>query len=376
MKRVIASLRRDCRHFLGWKPCPHGQCDSCASYAPARPRILLVKLGAAGDVVRTTCILRRLRGDYPQAHITWVVERENEELLANNALLDRVLPMQGELALILGIERFDIAFGLEHDALGAAVATACKAQVKRGFLLSEEGKLVPADDAADYWYRLGLSDELKFRENRKTYQEYMFETCGYAFAGESHVLELTAEERRAAHRLWNQCSFRRPVIGINLGGSARFAGRHWPDCHVLETVRRLSALDHDVILLAGAAEHERARHLASRSPGAIAPRPASKRMLAALIERLAVLVTSDTLALHLASAVRARTVALFGGTSWHEFETYDLAEKLTAELPCSPCYRSHCARQECMAAISPESVLSAVERALTGPRAMPSRAGS
>ena len=39
-------------------------------------KVLIVKLGAAGDVVRTTTVLRRLSG-----HITWLTEAKNTVLL-------------------------------------------------------------------------------------------------------------------------------------------------------------------------------------------------------------------------------------------------------------------------------------------------------
>lgn len=358
---MALTIRPDCRYFTGWKPCQMGECGSCSGYTPARPRVLIVKLGAAGDVVRTTCLLRRLRAEHPEAHITWVVDSDNAELLANNPLLDRVLPMSGVLPLLLDAETFDLALGLEHDPIGAALVTQCHADSKRGLLLSPEGKPVPTDVCAEYWYGLGLCDALRFRHNRKTYQQFMFEACGYTFCGERHVLQLMDEERGLALKVWRDHSLPQPSVGINLGGSPRFAGRRWPDHHVLELVRSLQSRELGVVLLAGVAEQERAQRLAAECSGAVAPWPQSKRLLAAVIEALAVLISSDTLALHLAMAVGTPAVALFGGTPWHEFESYGLADKLTAELPCSPCCRAQCEGQECMVAISPKKVLAAIE---------------
>lgn len=39
-------------------------------------RILIVKLAAIGDVLRTTPLLSGLKRAYPQSHITWVVDKE------------------------------------------------------------------------------------------------------------------------------------------------------------------------------------------------------------------------------------------------------------------------------------------------------------
>lgn len=314
-------------------------------------------------MVRTTCLLRRLRTEHPEAHITWVIDPDNAELLANNPLLDRVLPMSGSLSVLCAIEHFDTAFGLDHDPFGAALVTLCRAETKRGFLLSSEGKPVPADNHAAYWYQLGLSDALKFRENRKTYQEYMFEACGYVFRKETSLVQLTDAERHAVHGLWDSLSLPEHTVGINLGGSPRFAGRHWPDTHVLDLARDLTTRGVGVLLLAGPAERERAERLAAQSRGIAVLPTVTKRELAAVVERLTALVSSDTLALHLAVAMGTRAVALFGGTSWFEFEPYGLAEVLTAKLPCSPCYRSDCTDQQCMVSITPRRVLDALVQA-------------
>ena len=60
----------DCRHFRGDLPCRPNKtddyvCDGCPVYAPVTQRILIIKLGAIGDVIRTTPLLRRLRAERP-----------------------------------------------------------------------------------------------------------------------------------------------------------------------------------------------------------------------------------------------------------------------------------------------------------------------
>ena len=70
-------IRPDCRHFRGDLPCrpnkEHGYvCGDCPVYGPVTKRILLIKLGAIGDVIRTTPLLRRLRQEHPGCFITWL----------------------------------------------------------------------------------------------------------------------------------------------------------------------------------------------------------------------------------------------------------------------------------------------------------------
>ena len=56
-----------------------------------RVKILIVKLSSLGDVVQTFPVLPLLRKEYPEAHISWLVEEEAAELLMDHPLIDQVL---------------------------------------------------------------------------------------------------------------------------------------------------------------------------------------------------------------------------------------------------------------------------------------------
>ena len=71
--------RPDCLHFRGHVPCrPHKEhgvhCDGCPHLRRRRGRILLIKLGAAGDVIRTTPLLEPLGKEYPDHALTWITD--------------------------------------------------------------------------------------------------------------------------------------------------------------------------------------------------------------------------------------------------------------------------------------------------------------
>ncbi|MFH1862518.1 MAG: hypothetical protein ABH878_06850 [bacterium] len=79
-------IHLDCRHYRGDRPCaPHKRsgviCDNCPDYQPESTRVLILKLGAAGDVLRTTCILPVLREQYCDPAVYWVTLPENLPLL-------------------------------------------------------------------------------------------------------------------------------------------------------------------------------------------------------------------------------------------------------------------------------------------------------
>jgi len=89
-------LKTDCKHFHGDRPCvPHKEkgmkCDDCTEYKPISFKILIVKLDAAGDVLRTTSILKPLKRKYPDSYITWCTRQNSKELFKYNPLVDDVI---------------------------------------------------------------------------------------------------------------------------------------------------------------------------------------------------------------------------------------------------------------------------------------------
>ena len=91
-KRLV---KTSCRWYVGDRPCaPHKRegvtCENCPHEAPVKRRILIVKLGATGDVLRTTALLEPLRRAEPEASITWITAPSAVPLLENIEEIDRV----------------------------------------------------------------------------------------------------------------------------------------------------------------------------------------------------------------------------------------------------------------------------------------------
>ena len=75
-------IHDDCRLYKGDLPCkPHKQtgvhCNGCPHYDPLKERILIIKLGAIGDVIRTTPILHRLKKEFPNDPVVICQHCEN-----------------------------------------------------------------------------------------------------------------------------------------------------------------------------------------------------------------------------------------------------------------------------------------------------------
>ncbi len=364
-------IRTDCRHFRGDVPCGFRRlCPECPYFQPVGERILIVKLGALGDVLRTTPILRRLRQESPSAQISWVTAQEAKALLAENPMVDRCLSWGLETLVRLDAEAFQRVICLDKALEAAALAVRVQAQERVGFGLDQNGLLVPLNRESDYAYRLGVNDELKFRVNLKSYQEITFEQMGWEFRGEEYVLALRKEERAwADERMRALGGGAAAPVGLAVGAGLAFANKTWPPHRWAGLADRIAdELQRPVRLLVGPEEIP----LGNRVVGSLKDRGArlsggdhDVRQFAALLERCAAVVSGDTLAMHLAVAVKTPVVALFGPTCAQEVDLYGRGVKVVSPKECAPCYRKACSvTPTCLEEISEEEVIGALKSVL------------
>ncbi len=364
-------LRLDCRFFRAEKPCRFGRlCEGCPHYAPMGCRILVIKLDAIGDVARTTTILHALCERHDPLHITWLVAPAAEELLAGNPSIDVLLPYAAEALERLRVERFDVVLSLDKTARATAAAMNVTAPKKLGFGLSAHGTVFPLNPGAEYAFLLGLSDDLKFRRNARTYQDIIFECCELEFGGEDYCLPLADEERARAQAFWARAQVveNETVIGLNCGGGAAFANKMWGAEQCLEFIRALRQVTRARVALFGA-ERERPTIEAVKAalPDEVIDTGTDNglKLFQALLARCDVVVTGDSLGMHLAMAEKRRVVILFGPTCAAEIATYERGEMIVTPLPCAPCYQSSCHNSPtCLEAIDMMDVVAAVGRQL------------
>ena len=364
----------NCRHFPGDRPCTFHKreqavCHSCSHFAGVGERILIIKLDALGDVLRTTSLLPSLKTQSPHSHITWMTSSVAAPVLENNPYLDETLTMGAEGLARFQVESFDRILNPDASKRSAALASLAHGKNKRGYVLGDEGQVRPLTDEALEWLELGARDDLK-RMNRMTYQEHLHRICGVPPASQRIVLRLSEEERTVARGAAVSAGLRpeTPLVGFNTGASGRWPRKRWPRerfSDLAVSLRRI--FDGRVLLLGGPLERETNRWVSETSHGfAVDPGwEGGLRTYFALIDLCDVVVTGDTLGLHAALALGKRVVALFGPTSPWEIDMYGQGERITAEMDCICCYRTDCVKSPgCMDRIGVERVLDATRRAL------------
>jgi heptosyltransferase II len=152
-------------------------------------RILIVKLNATGDVVRTTTLLHRLHGQ-----ITWVTAKNNVSLIHGLGENIRCVCWgTDEIAALQGAA-FDLVINLEDEVDTARFVQGLNIQQLFGAYMGGAGT-VQYTDNAKAWFDLSIisahgrrqADQLKY-QNRRSYQDLIFEGLGFRFAGETYVL--------------------------------------------------------------------------------------------------------------------------------------------------------------------------------------------
>jgi ADP-heptose:LPS heptosyltransferase len=155
--------------------------------------VLIIKLGATGDVVRTTPLLSRLSGQ-----ITWLTTATNTVLLEG---------LKNNLRCVFWEERetvlsatYDLAINLEDTLDVAQFLKTVRSSEIFGAYLDSSNSLRYTENSKG-WFDLSLisshgrqeADRLKLL-NRRTYQEMIFDGLGLRFARETYVLPEPVEK--------------------------------------------------------------------------------------------------------------------------------------------------------------------------------------
>jgi ADP-heptose:LPS heptosyltransferase len=336
----------DCRFFRGNVPCYQHKttgvhCRFCKHYERTDKKILIIKLGAAGDVVRTTPLIHRIKRDYRNAELTWI--SSFPELVPRT--VDQIMNFELKNVLVLLDTRFDLVINLDKDPEACALADMVPSASLKGFKLNN-GKVIPANKGAQPKWLTGLFDDLNIK-NKKSYLQEIFEIYGSQFNGEKYILDKPRRKR------WS-ISKKLPLVGLNTGCGERWPTRLWPEQHWIKLIELLQASQYNVILLGGAKEDNKNRNL-SEETGATYLGHFALDDFIGLLDQCDLIVTAVTLALHLAIGLGKKIVLFNNIFNRYEFELYGLGEIIEPNLPCQGCFKSSC-DQGCMAMIDPSKV--------------------
>ena len=350
-------------------------------------RVLLLRCERVGDLVMTLSAIGAVRRGLPHAHIDLVVGSWNRPLADLLSAVDDVqtldlpwLSRGGAGAGATGLRsaigrwrarRYDLAINFEGDIRSHGLMWASGARRRVGFDMAGGGPL--------------LTDRVPFdpAEHVSANCSRLVErACGSVDALFSApaalqippAMKADADARLQAVAL-GPPGCRRVLIGVH--ASAGRLVKQWPAAAFAEAATALARRHDAVIVLTGG---DADRPVVSDIAAGLAPDVARLDLagqldlvqLAALIERLDLVVSVDTGPMHLAAAVGTPVVGIFGPSDprrWGPSGRWSVAVR--ADLPCSPCNRirtppARCMGHipDCMAAVMPAHVVDAANALL------------
>ena len=150
-------------------------------------KILIIKLGAAGDVLRTTTLLNVLKDE-----VHWVTSDLNMVLLKGASKISDCIPFSKRTDL--RHRSYDLVINLEDTLEAAMLLKEIGYKELFGAYINDDNRLTYTESSKE-WFDLSLisaygkenADQLKF-ENRNTYQKMIFNGLGYQFTGEKYFM--------------------------------------------------------------------------------------------------------------------------------------------------------------------------------------------
>jgi lipopolysaccharide heptosyltransferase I len=289
-------------------------------------RVLIVRLGAIGDVLRLLPALRRLRALSPRLHLAWLVEDLAAPLLEEHPDLDETIVLsRAELrAAGRGPRAFLALFRSVRRRLMAGrydVAVDFQASLKSGLLTRLSGAprrvgLSPRHGREGSFLFVNEWVDLSSATlNRVDRNLEIVGALGALSGSIEPALPERPEEGRAAEAWLAEAGFAAsPPVALAPGTSLRQAYKRWPVESWSHLARLLAAGGVGSLVLWGPGEEDLARRMTAGVPEARLAPPSGLRLMAALLRRSALFVGADTGPMHLAWVVGCPVVALFGPT--------------------------------------------------------------
>ncbi len=297
-------------------------------------RILIIKMGASGDVVRTSVLLHLFKNQ----EVTWVTEPTNKYLLPQQRKgLDILSP--GDAAYeTIPQEPFDLAVCLDDKSDCAKLASKVQANTHVGAFW-HNNKVVYTDSSCG-WFDMGLvsrytrahADDLKMK-NRNTYQAILYQMFGKTFRGEEYLLNESVTPQPITKR-----------VGLEVRAGKRWPTKVWH--RYFDLANKLRAKGYEIFFFKQ--RDNIVDHLRD-------------------VATCNMIVTSDSLAMHLALGLKIPTVAIFTVTSSHEIYGYNRMEKVVSPKLKQAFYSTEY-RLDVLEAITLNSVEKAIENLLKNSR--------
>ena len=328
--------------------------------------ILVVKLSAIGDVIHALPVSYAIKERFPEAHLTWVVEKPAYPILEDNPYIDDIILFEkakfrsvsgflheiGSFRRRLRARRYDASLDLQGLFKSAAIVWNAGARQRVGTANMREGAHLvsrPVRGAhaeghiveryLDVARALGCTvDEVRF------------------------PVAVSERDRAAAEALLVREGVQagRPFVAFAIG--ANWPNKRWPVEHFAALADRLYRAHYVPVLVGGGRLDETLAQdimAASEIPPVNLVGRTNLKQLAHIFTRAALVLGGDTGPVHLAAGLRRPTVMLMGPTDANRNGPYgQLENAIEAQRLCRGCWKRACPKRlDCLAAITVDEVV-------------------
>lgn len=335
-------------------------------------KILIRSTNWIGDAVMTTPVVRSIRQNYPDAHITLLALPWVADVFSACPHIDQIFVydkkgihkgVKGRLKLVSDLRAgaFDITFLLQNAFEAALITTLAAIPARAGYTTDGRRLLLthPVKKTAD----IGTKHQVH-------YYQQILTGLGLGIGPDTLELFLDTKAVREAEELLDQSNIQPPFIGLN-PGAAYGPAKRWPAEKYGKLAKELSNTTGGTCLIFGTdADQQTAEEIAGIAGDLILDLTGktSLSLALALIDRCQVFITNDSGLMHVAAALQTPLVAVFGSTDHIATGPYsDRAVVIRKEMECSPCMKTHCPEKhfKCMQTITVQEVAKAAHALLT-----------
>lgn len=327
-------------------------------------RILIIRLAPLGETVLTTPVVRALRLHFQNAYIAYMVAPTREDLVSANPHLNEVLTYHASVPKLvsqIARRKFQMAVVLQPTFRLVLHTFLAQIPFRVGFETNTGRKkllnlAVPNNTAQHETQRYldvvrALGVEVVDNE-----PEVFVDSAGIAWV--NNFLE---------NQMLNNST---PIIGLNPGAATAY--RRWHASNFATLGDRLhEAYGAHIVITTGPQEGELADQVAKQMtyPPVIVNQT-TPMQLAALLQRCRLYVSNDTGPMHLSTAVKTPTIALFGASNLTQWAPPWDKHAVLARKACefmrtlsSKEWDAHPERaRENLETITPDTVMAAVEK--------------
>ena len=293
--------------------------------------ILIVKHGALGDVVRTSYFPKYIKeSNKENTLIHWWTSKSALELLRLNPFIDKIITDDKEITLV-----YDEIYSLDDE--DHILEKIERFNFKKLYGLTKKNGQYKYCKRTEYWFDMGLRSkygkaeaDLRKRTNEKTHTEIF-----------SKIFNVDCTIVKP--QFYNSIGYERPInvsknqdlIGINPYAGGRWKSKELPEKELHKLLRiLLNKTKYKVILLGGFEDFKRNVKTVQKFESErlfTVNTDESLLKLAGIIRNLEFLISSDSLALHLAIANNIKSISFYSPTSASEIDIFENGHKIISK---------------------------------------------